>query len=449
MQGIPAQNMINIHGSYFELRGFEITGSSTGLRLFSVDHATFEDLVIHDIGNVGITCNSTGVHCDAVEIRGCEIYNTGSAGNGEGMYLGCNDNACVFSNSTVAENYVHDLGGDQGDGIEVKTGSYGNVVRDNVIVNAKYPAITMYGFPAGAGPRNIVERNFVWGTVDHGIQVVGQVIVRNNIVVDAGNYGLYSKPSQGFDPVDVTIVNNTVYNAGGPCMKTNNWSGLSGQIVANNALYCPGGAAIEINGGAPEATFVANLALGSVDAPGGVSPGTGATEDLGDPASLVFYPPAGSDLINAGNTTHAPSDDFNATPRDDGSPDIGAYERTAATNPGWTLVAGFKDAPVLPDVDAGPGPSDAGAGDVDANANVPDAGPNDPDASPGTPDAASTAADADPGADSLGGGCGCLVRADDADGQGGERGGLLVTLLVLPTVGENSSCNASRPRSSV
>ena len=53
------------------------------------------------------------------------------------MYLGCNDNTCRITNSLIEGNYIHHLrstssGGN--DGIEVKVGSYGNVIRDNVIL---------------------------------------------------------------------------------------------------------------------------------------------------------------------------------------------------------------------------------------------------------------------------------------------------------------------------
>src|SRR5262249_55609082 len=153
------------------------------------DHGTLEDLVIHALGDVGISCNRDGETCDQMTFRHNEIFDTGAAGTGEGMYLGCNDAACTFSNSIVELNYIHDLGGDQGDGIEIKTGSFGNTVRDNVIVRSNYPGITMYGF-AGNGAPNVVERNLVWHTVDNGIQIVGQVVVRNNIVIDCGNNGI-------------------------------------------------------------------------------------------------------------------------------------------------------------------------------------------------------------------------------------------------------------------
>lgn len=363
--GTFAQNTLNIHGTNFTFKGFEIKGGSHGLRLSDIDHAVFEDLVIHDIGDVGISCNLSPANCNDLTIRHNEIYNTGQdGGTGEGLYLGCNDGSCLTTASLIENNYIHDMGGTQGDGIEIKTGSYANLVRDNVVVRSKYPGITMYGYST-AGGRNIVERNLVWhATVDAGIQIVGQVIVRNNIVIDTVSYGIFSKPSNGLDPHDTTIIHNTVVNgAVAACLRTSNWSGQANNVVANNAFYCEGGTAMDINGGAPEATITNNVVLGT--APSGATLGVSVAADLGD----TMYPPPGSALINAGSSANKADDDFNATARTDGMPDVGAYEVTDATNPGWTITEGFKDVTISPPITGNddfpttdPGGDDSGGG---------------------------------------------------------------------------------------
>jgi uncharacterized protein (TIGR03382 family) len=341
MLGTPAQNVMNLSGSYFTLDGFEIAGGSHGLRLHSVDHATLSNLVLHDLGDVGISCNFEPETCDVLTIYHNEIYDTGHSGTGEGMYLGCNDDLCRMTNSTVANNYLHDIGGSQGDGIEIKTGSYNNVVEDNVIVRANYPGITMYGY-TGTQPRNQVLRNLVWHTkADNGIQIVGQILVENNLVIDSAANGIQSKPSQNMTPHDAVVRNNTVVGAaGGACMKTNNWSTEAGDVVVNNALYCSGGTAIDLNGGvAADAVVDRNIGLGASTAATGFTAGTGAT-DFHDIAA-DWYPSQGSPLVNAGRTNTA-SVDFNNTPRTDGMPDVGGYEVTTATNPGWIPTEGFK-----------------------------------------------------------------------------------------------------------
>ncbi len=339
IQGNASQNVIDLSGTYFELKGFEIRGGSHGVRLGTVQHGLLEDLVIHDLGDVGISCNRPGQDCSDMTIRHNEIYATGAAGTGEGMYLGGNDATNIFRDSLVERNYIHDLGGDQGDGIEVKTGASGVIVRDNVIVRAKYPAITMYGF-AGTGMPNIVERNLVWTTVDNGIQIVGQVIVRNNVILGAGANGIQSKSSQGQTPHDLVIAHNTVISSVGPCLKANDWAAAPNQLIANNALYCAGGTAIDLNGGAPGAMLFGNAGLGTSNAASGFRQGGTLAADLG--ASPNVYPPAGSSLVNAGDAAHTVLEDFNGTPRADGMPDVGAYERTTGTNPGWNFVEGFK-----------------------------------------------------------------------------------------------------------
>jgi len=145
---------------------------------------------------------------------------------------------------------------------------------------------------------------------------------------------------------DPQIVHNTVVGAGMACMRTTSWSGQTEQYIANNAFYCEGGTAMDINGGAPAATITNNVVRGS----GGVGStlGVSAAADLG----ASYYPPAGSALINAGSSTYATDDDFNATERTDTMADVGAYEVTTATNPGWTLAEDFKSIvlPVQPDM---------------------------------------------------------------------------------------------------
>ena len=57
IEGIPAQNTLNIEGTWYTLRDLEITGGSHGVRIGTSAHARFENLDIHHIGDVGISCN--------------------------------------------------------------------------------------------------------------------------------------------------------------------------------------------------------------------------------------------------------------------------------------------------------------------------------------------------------------------------------------------------------
>jgi MYXO-CTERM domain-containing protein len=396
-----AQNLLNLSGSHFTLRGFELVGGSHGIRLGSVSHATLEDLVIHGTGDVGISCNIGGNVCDHLVIRGCEIYET--SGTGEGMYLGCNDSACTVSSSTIEGNYVHDLGGSQGDGIELKQGSFGNVIADNVIVRASYPGITVYSYEEAAGRTpNVIARNLVWGTADNGIQVTGHARVHNNVVVGAGASGIASQPNQD-TPTDVDIRHNTVVGAGDSCVRANSWDTGTDFFIVNNALYCEGARAIRI-ASATTATVAGNVVLGAVEGTsGGFVLGAGLAADLGPEAARArVYPPAGSALLGAGDAAYTLPDDFDRRARG-ASVDSGAYAREASGMPAWLAEEGFKVLGVTP-----PAPDAGVAADAAMPADLDAAVPPGVDAGLGASDAATTRGDA--GGTVSASGCGCRVE---------------------------------------
>src|SRR5690606_18004812 len=164
----------------------------------------------------------------------------------------------------------------------------------------------------------------------------------------------------------------------------------------------------------PEAVFAGNVALGEVrGASRGFAPGT-AESDLGAPGATppVLYPPAGSPLVDGGDPAYAAGEDFNGTPRADGAPDVGAYERTSDENPGWPLGRGFRTPPEPPVV------PDAGVPELDAGTA--------PGRDAGTPPEGGGAADAgsrtDAGSGAAEGGCGC---------RAGSRGGASFGLALL------------------
>src|SRR5262249_15403965 len=148
----------------------------------------------------------------------------------------------------------------QGDGIQVKTGSYGNVIRDNVIYNRPSRGISVSG--TGSNPVNIVEGNTVWNAFE-GIQVVADAVVRNNVVSNSGSgLSLYGYQQTTTQIKNVTAVNNTLYN------NTNGvyarWdSSTTNMILANNAIYSPGKTALNMSGSVGE--FSANYVEGGTD----------------------------------------------------------------------------------------------------------------------------------------------------------------------------------------
>ncbi|MBM4361588.1 MAG: right-handed parallel beta-helix repeat-containing protein, partial [Deltaproteobacteria bacterium] len=135
------QNIVDVDAAeHATLRGLELSGGSAGLRISAASHLTVEDCEIHDTADVALRANDGGAVYESVRILRNHLHHT--SGTGEGMYLGCNSNACQFANGTIAGNHVHHTnqpGVTQGDGIELKEGSYGNVIADNVVHDTNYP----------------------------------------------------------------------------------------------------------------------------------------------------------------------------------------------------------------------------------------------------------------------------------------------------------------------
>ena len=271
-----SQNIININNSTFlTLDGIEFTGGSRGLRFNGGSDITVQYCVVHGTDANAIAANDDGKSYARFTFVHNEIYDTGDTG--EGFYLGCNGDACRIHDSLVANNYIHDLNSgriSQGDGIEIKKGSYANIVRDNVIRDTNYPGITMYDVNGNGAP-NIIERNIVWNSNDSGIQITADAIVRNNIVLGAANNAFFSNNIDGGSAANLTIVNNTFLMPGGDGIRLNSVSGSV--TIANNAIYAPTGYAIRASGTLTGVTVIANAGQGSLN---GVSSGFATTGNV-------------------------------------------------------------------------------------------------------------------------------------------------------------------------
>jgi len=339
------QNIVNIANSAFlTIDGIEFSGGSRGIRLTNSSDITIRNCHVHDTAANAISANDTGNVYARLTFVHNEIDHAGETA--EGFYLGCNDDACRIHDSLVANNYIHDLDGatvTQGDGIEIKAGSYANVVRDNVIHDTAYPGITLY-HTNGNGAPNVIERNLVWNSGDNGIQVTGDAIVRNNIVLSAAAAGIGIHASQGGSVQNLVIVNNTVLKASGDALHISDVAGAV--LVANNALYAASGNAVFAGGSSNLVTMIANVGTGSLS---GVSGGFDATGDIAADFSAASYSgappqdlvPATGRLVGTGDAAMLAVDDFNAESRFP-AVDVGAYRNNPAGNQGWPLQAGFK-----------------------------------------------------------------------------------------------------------
>ncbi len=344
-------NIEFIDCSHLVIRGIRFRGGSSGVRFIRGHHVTFEDCEIAQTGNNAVTMNSGD--CDSFIIRRNHIHHTGLSTSreteGEGMYIGCHSGSCITTNTLVESNYIHHTRGTSSggnDGVEIKFGSYGNIVRDNVIhdtnIGRQYPGIFVYGGGKGI---NIVEGNVIWNAGE-GIQVVSDAIIRNNIIFNCSMTGITAAPHAAVRHVRNTkIVNNTIVN--NPKGILVRWAKASDMILANNAIYCPGATAVDVSGidnGIFSANFIeGRLSGASVDGlrfhEGGILPRV-----FVDPGGNDYWPRLGSVLSGSADPDFAPKLDFNHSPRK--APfDVGAYESEGQTkNPGWPVQAGFKPA---------------------------------------------------------------------------------------------------------
>lgn len=345
-QATGNQNVVEINGSsYVIFDGIEFTGGSHGIRLMNSDYVTIRNCEIHETGDVAISANSGGTY-EGLQILNNHIHHTN--GTGEGMYLGCNNDACRVANSLIEGNYIHHTNRAsvaQGDGIELKEGSFGNTIRNNVIHDTLYPGILVYS-TVGNGARNIIEGNVVWNVSDNTMQVAADAIVRNNVIL--GNVAFQSH--QSGSPSNIDFVHNTVIS-GGSGMDVRDVSGPV--VIANNAVYAQGTAIRLISGNLGLVTLAGNVG------DGGLSGGSSGYVD-GNPIGTDLvnghyngappidpFPAPGSALIGAGDPAYSTTADFNGTPRS-GTPDAGAYAHDPNGNPGWQITAGFKDAASQP-----------------------------------------------------------------------------------------------------
>ncbi len=353
------QNIIDfIHADWLVLRNLTFTGGSAGLRFLAGHDVTLEGCEISGTADVALRANDTGVTYERFQVLRNEIHHTN--GTGEGMYLGCNSGGCQFNNALIEGNHVHHTDGpgvSQGDGIEIKEGSGGNVIRDNVIHDTNYPCILVYA--TMGRPQNTIERNLLFRCGDHGIQAARDAIIRNNIILSAGSDGIAMQPHQSGAPGNLLVVHNTVLKATNAALSVR--GPTASVVVANNALYSQAGTAFFGNGTLSFVTFTGNVGVGSV-AGGTLAPGVLANDfvqaSYAGGVPMNPFPKVGSALGSAGTAMYVAADDFNGTARG-GVADVGAYRAAGGVNPGWVLAEDFKGAVAQPPVDAGV--PDAGA----------------------------------------------------------------------------------------
>ena len=294
------QNVINIGQGgpvhHLCLRGVEITGGSHGLRIGQCREVWVDQCHIHDTGDVCLSANSANTQ----RLFLTRNHHHHGGGHGEGMYLGANHGQFIMSESVIALNHIHDCQGDQGDGIEVKQGSWGNLIAENDIHDTQYPGITVYG--TAGKPVNIIDRNLCRRSADNAMQVQGEAIVRNNVLISAQGSGFTSSDHQGKSR-NLQVIHNTIINPG-HAFRGGSWNAREGMILANNILYSRDQNAIDFPNGSAGVSISGNVVIGD-----GPKQGTSRGRGLEDFISLSWD----GEKHDATPSVEAPVDQADAT----------------------------------------------------------------------------------------------------------------------------------------
>ncbi len=267
------QNSFNLEGAqHLQLRDFAITGGAAAIRIGTDDDKpvrgiVLEGLHLHHLGGVAVTCNQPGAVYEGLTFRQNHIHHTG--GHGEAFYLGGNHASAIFHDSLIVENYLHDLRGpevSQGDGIEIKQGSYGNRILRNVIHDTGFPGVIVYGTAGQAVNR--IENNLIWNSGDHGIQAAADAEIIGNWIADPGGVGIYSRQHQGAQPGNLTIRANQVFAGSGPGLRLQRPDGAPAYrapiVIRDNLFWGPEeGIAVRVEPGR-QLRFQGNRGRGAV-----------------------------------------------------------------------------------------------------------------------------------------------------------------------------------------
>lgn len=291
------QNTLDLEGAqHLHLRSFEITGGAAGIRIRPrgddpVRGIVLEELHLHHLGGVAVTCNDPGGVYERMVFRRNHIHHT--SGHGEAFYLGGNNASAILKDSLVELNYIHDLRGEdvsQGDGVELKHGSYGNQVIGNVIHDTGYPGVIVYG--TVGKPRNIIANNLIWNTGDHGIQAAADAIIRNNFIAGAGGVGIHCRDHQEAVTGNLTIQENVVIDSRAEALRIQRPTSPAGggdysgpiAIAGNTLVGTEGVDVVRVDSGR-QLTFSENVGIGRLE---GIRP---ASDDWRPPLKNEFVLP--------------------------------------------------------------------------------------------------------------------------------------------------------------
>jgi hypothetical protein len=286
-------NVIDVRARHVVIRGLHIAHTRRnvdGIRIHGVEDVTVEDCHFTDLGGIAVVANGTSSR--ALVVRRNVIERTRATA----MYFGCHDGArCTVTDVLVESNYIDGVDAPEGQigyGLQVKLNSSA-VIRDNVIVNTKGPAIMVYGARPGGAAASVVEANFTASSrTSSGVVVAGgPAIVRHNIAIRNAEAGIGLEDYHGRGLLrDIVVNGNTLYaNASGGIAVP---GGRHVEVtIVNNAVHAP------VRGAGLPAPAPGILLRGNVDC--------SLLVCFEAPEALDFSPLPGSPVIGRGVVTGA------------------------------------------------------------------------------------------------------------------------------------------------
>jgi len=325
-----------------------------GIRISSNDGFISSNIIIQDCEVRNVMGSGIRVDGDSSSLT-IERNHVHDTGDGSGISIGTSDAGYWMQDSVVAENHIHNIGGEYSRGIYLANGSQGNVVRDNVIHGIPYHGLFVGS--TESGDSNEVTGNIVWQAVDTGMWFEGAAIIQNNIVFDVDGDGIRSWNDDNRNGLENQVIShNTVVNTTGDAIQLSGWFFRSGMVFTNNVAANPTGYGLDYDDDSfteydSTSNYIrSNVVTGLVEGydktifPDWVIAGAGFS-DFVDVENWDFYPSSSATIINVGDGSSeawVPQFDFNGAPRDGAAPDAGAYEWDGEGNPGWTVQEGFK-----------------------------------------------------------------------------------------------------------
>ncbi len=300
----------------------------------------FDHLEIRNVGFAGIS-SKTDPSCSNPDVSHFTQYNTIIHDNyihdigGEGLYIGyftyptrtidCDGQSTILKphpleNVQIYNNRLVNTGWDA---IQVGSAPKGVRIFDNYIENYA-TANELYqqsGIQFNGGSSGIIERNFINGGSGPGMAIfgIGDAIVQNNIIVDAGENGVYltdrDMDSENYDYY--RCINNTIINPAKAGIRTYITQLDASVVKCNNNLVVSPGTDM-VAGSLSNTDFDSCMLFHSVAAVGFVDAANGFY-GLQSNAAVVDK---GKDVSDLGLST-----DYAQHPRPTGNQfDVGAYE---------------------------------------------------------------------------------------------------------------------------